>query len=271
MSLNRACQLMRISKTAYYYQPKKRESDKEIEGYLKILSEQHKRWGFKKMMLKARLDEKPWNHKRVYRIYCDLKLNLRIKPRKRLPSRQAKSLVQPLAPNLCWSIDFMSDMLSSGQKFRTLNVIDDYNREALSVSPRFTLTAAQVIRLLEELILTRGYPETIRVDNGPEFRSKLFREWAKLNQITLLYIQPGKPAQNGYIERFNRTYREDVLDMNLLSNLKEARELSENWRQNYNAERPHESLAGLTPIAFANRLLRSQSVIKKRNSTLDQC
>ncbi len=271
MSLNRACQLMRISKTAYYYQPKKRESDKEIEGYLKILSEQHKRWGFKKMMLKARLDEKPWNHKRVYRIYCDLKLNLRIKPRKRLPSRQAKSLVQPLAPNLCWSIDFMSDMLSSGQKFRTLNVIDDYNREALSVSPRFTLTAAQVIRLLEELILTRGYPEMIRVDNGPEFRSKLFREWAKLNQITLLYIQPGKPAQNGYIERFNRTYREDVLDMNLLSNLKEARELSENWRQSYNAERPHESLAGLTPIAFVSRLVRSQSVIKKRNSTLDQC
>lgn len=116
---------MSVSKTAYYYSPKKRVGDLEIECYLLALANAHKRWGFDKMMLKIKMDAKPWNHKRAYRIYCDLGLNIRIKPRKRIPKGDAKSLVQPIDTNICWSMDFMSDVLSSGQKFRTFNVIDD--------------------------------------------------------------------------------------------------------------------------------------------------
>jgi len=212
------------------------------------------------MMLKAKLDNKPWNHKRVYRIYCDLGLNIRIKPRKRTPKGEAKVLVQPIVSNICWSVDFMSDVLVCGDKFRTFNVIDDYNREGLLVEPGRSLPSSKIIKLLDQIALTRGYPDMIRADNGPEFRSVLFRLWALKHKILIHYIQPGKPAQNGFIERFNRTYREEVLDMNLFSNLIEAREITTDWLKEYNNERPHESLDGLAPISFAER--RREFVVK---------
>lgn len=242
---------MSISKTAYYYQSKKRDDDDAIEVYLQSLAEKHKRWGFDKMMLKARLDGKPWNHKRVYRVYCKIGLNIRVKPRKRIPKGEAKVLIQPIRPNICWSMDFMSDALICGRKFRTLNVIDDYNREGLMVEPSFSLPAKKVTWLLERIAAKRGYPEMIRVDNGAEYTSKEFKDWADEHHILIDYIQPGKPAQNGFIERFNRTYREDILDMNLFHSLNEVRSITQNWLILYNEERPHESLGGLTPTQFA--------------------
>ena len=251
LSLNRACMLVSISKTAYYYKAKKNTDDTEIENYLQLQAEHHKRWGFNKMMLKAKADGKSWNHKRVYRIYCKLCLNIRVKPRKRIPKGEAKMLIQPSYSNICWSADFMSDVLSCGDKFRTFNVIDDYNREALLVEPGTSLPANKIITLLDQKVLFRGYPDIIRVDNGPEFRSSVFRVWAKKNNIFIQYIQPGKPAQNGFIERFNRTYREEVLDMNLFSSLAEVKEITKEWLKEYNNERPHESLKGLAPINFA--------------------
>jgi putative transposase len=175
LSLNRACELVSISKTAYYHKPKKRSTDMEIESYLRLLAQEHKRWGFDKMMLKAKTDTKTWNHKHVYRIYCELGLNIRVKPRKRMPKGEAKMLTQPIYSNMCWSIDFMSDVLSYGYKFRTFNVIDDYNREGLLVMPGSSLPANKVTMLLDQVALTRGYPVMIRVDNGPEFRSTVFR------------------------------------------------------------------------------------------------
>ena len=162
------------------------------------------------MMSKIKQMGYPWNHKRVYRIYCELSLNIRVKPKKRIVGREAKPLVQPLQPNICWSIDFMSDSLISGRKFRTLNVIDDYNREALLIKPSLSLPSSYVTKLLEQLIAEKGLPDMFRIDNGPEFISDCFKKWAKANNILLHYIQPGKPAQNGFIERFNRTYREDI-------------------------------------------------------------
>ena len=206
---------MSISKTSYYHQPKKRAGDTEIEAYLTALAKDHKRWGFDKMMQKAKLDGKSWNHKRVYRIYCELKLNIRIKPRKRIPKGEAKVLIQPIQANVCWSMDFMTDVLMNNQKFRTLNIIDDYNREALMIEPKHSLPACTVTQLVGQVAAQRGYPDMIRVDNGPEFVSSVFKEWAEQHHILIHYIQPGKPAQNGFIERFNRTYREAVLDMNL--------------------------------------------------------
>ena len=221
------------------------------------------------MMQKSKLDKKCWNHKRVYRIYCELGLNIRIKPRKRIPAGEAKALMQPLQANVCWSLDFMSDALHNGRRFRTFNVIDDYNREALLVAPSYSLPAQRVTQLLEQVALTRGYPATIRVDHGPEFESNEFKSWAKEHHILIHFIQPGKPAQNGFIERFNRTYREDILDMNLFFNLQEVKRITKEWMRSYNQERPHESLAGMAPIPFA-QAREKLTKIKQGNSTFKQ-
>lgn len=226
--------------------------DAEIKAYLLELAMEHKRWGFEKMMLQAKSDGKPWNHKRVYRVYCELKLNIRVKPRKRLPKGEAKALVYPIRPNVCWSMDFMSDVLCTSQKFRTFNVIDDYNRQALLVEPAYALPSATVTSLIDKLAKVRGYPRMIRVDNGPEFSSRNFKQWASNRGIEILYIQPGKPAQNGLIERFNRTFREEVLDMNYFDSLDEVKKISINWVEKYNHRRPHDSLMGMTPIKFSN-------------------
>lgn len=194
---------------------------------------------------------KGWNHKRIRRVYCDLRLNLRIRPRKRLPKRHPKPLGQPSRSNESWSLDFMSDSLSNGRAFRTLNIIDDYNREALWIEVDSSLPAERVVRVLEMLIDWRGHPKQIRTDNGPEFISHKLTEWAKAQQIVLAHIQPGKPAQNAYIERFNRTFREDILDAYLFNSLSEVRKVTEQWLEEYNAIRPHDALQGLSPYQFA--------------------
>jgi putative transposase len=194
-----------------------------------------------------------WNHKRVYRFYRELSLNLRIKPKKRLPNRTPIPLHQPLSPNLFWSMDFMSDSLASGKKFRTLNILDDFNREALAIEIDYSLPAERVVRTLEQVALLRGYPTILRVDNGPELISKRLLEWADEHGVTINHIQPGKPAQNGYIERFNRTYREDILDQYLFSNLTEVRDLTDEWLIMYNGERPHSSLNNQTPWEVLNK------------------
>ncbi|WP_345790303.1 IS3 family transposase [Piscirickettsia salmonis] len=249
LSGNKACKMCRIGRSVYRYQPKKQVADTKIKKVLTDLAKVHHRWGFDKMMAKIKQNY-AWNHKRVYRVYCELKLNLRIKPRKRVSPREAKMLVQPIVSNHCWSLDFMSDTLSNKRKFRTLNVIDDYNRECLLIEPAFSLPSMVVTRLLDQVAESKGYPEVIRSDNGPEFISSDFTKWAEQHNILLHHIQPGKPAQNGFIERFNRTYRQDILDAHWFYNLEEVREITEPWVDQYNNERPHESLANLSPINF---------------------
>ncbi len=145
----------------------------------------------------------------------------------------------------------MSDALSTGRTFRTLNVIDDFNREALWIEVDTSLPAERVVRVLEQLLAWRGKPASIRMDNGPELISQCLENWAREKNIDLLHIQPGKPAQNAYIERFNRTYREDVLDAYLFDDLQEVRHITERWLEEYNTIRPHEALQGLLPRQFA--------------------
>lgn len=204
------------------------------------------------MMSKIKQQEYSWNHKRVYRIYCELGLNIRIKPKKRLPAREAVALVQPIKPNICWSMDFMTDVLANGRRFRTLNIIDDYNREALLIRPVMSLPAQMVIKSIDEIAGIRGYPSIIRVDNGPKFRALIFKEWAAQHSIFIQYIQPGKPAQNAFIERFNRTYREDVLDMYIFENLSDVIRITSEWMRSYNNDRPHEALGNQAAKQFAN-------------------
>ncbi len=250
ISERRACRVIGLSRSVYRYQVQ-RPDDTTIKTALMVLAEQHRRWGFGKMMDWLRQQEYTWNHKRVYRVYCALGLNLRVKPKKRLPTRHPKPLAQPTVVNHCWSVDFMSDSLTSGRAFRTLNIIDDFNREALWIEVDTSLPARRVIRVLEQVAAERGYPQVIRSDNGPEFIAQVIADWASDHHLSWAFIEPGKPAQNAYIERFNRTYREDVLDAYLFDTLEEVRAITETWIDDYNSIRPHAALAGVTPLAFA--------------------
>jgi len=250
VSERRVCRVLNVSRCAYRYQAKK-TNDHQIEQELRQLAEHKRSWGYGKMIDYLKHQGYGWNHKRIYRVYCDLGLNLRRKPKKRLPARSAQVLAQPAQANQSWSLDFMSDSLSSGRAFRTLNILDDYNREALWIEVDTSLPAERVIQVLEMLLLWRGVPQQVRMDNGPELISHRLEAWAQEHGIQLVHIQPGKPAQNAYIERFNRTFREDVLDAYLFSSLEEVREIVEPWIDEYNAIRPHEALRGLSPHQFA--------------------
>lgn len=144
----------------------------------------------------------------------------------------------------------MSDSLFCGRRFRTFNVVDDFNREALAIEVDLNLPSQRVIRVLERVAAWRGYPSKLRMDNGPEFISTTLAEWADEHGIALDFIKPGKPTQNSYIERFNRTYRDEVLNMYVFHNLTQVRELTDNWIRQYNEERPHDSLGDLTPWEY---------------------
>ena len=223
-----------------------------IKALLLKLSSQYPSYGFKTLFGLLRSKGNTWNHKRVRRLYCSLKLNLKRKPKKRLAPRSAQQLMVPHQANHTWSIDFMHDALSCGRTFRTMNVIDDYRRQCLGIKLAFSLPSVVATQHLDQIAKTRGYPSFIRLDNGPEHISNHFQQWAVHHGITLLFIQPGKPAQNAYIERFNRSYREAVLDMYLFENLKEAKKLTREWVNHYNYERPHQAL-GMQP-PFTGRL-----------------
>lgn len=250
MSERWACRLLGICRTLYRYQATKSD-DGEIQEHLHKLAERKPRWGLRKMYDYLRNQDYTWNHKRVRRVYRELKLNLRVKPKKRLPSREPKPLMQPEVANISWSLDFMSDSLSSGRAFRTLNIIDDFNREVLWIEIDLSLPALRTVRVLEMIASWRGYPKQIRMDNGPELISQNMSDWAEAHGVELAFIEPGKPAQNAYIERFNHTFREDVLDAYLFSSLQEAKDITEEWIEEYNAIRPHDALQGMTPYQYA--------------------
>ena len=250
ISERRSCRILDLSRSAYRYQAKSID-DQRIKQELQRLANSQPRWGYGKMIDYLRRQGYVWNHKRIYRVYCEMGLNMHRKPKKRLPARAAQALVVPRQPDQTWSLDFMSDSLANGRTFRTLNVIDDFNREALWIEVDTSLPAERVVQVLDKLLFERAAPQQIRMDNGPELIAQRLESWAEVKQIKLTYIQPGKPAQNAYIERLNRTFREDVLGAYLFDDLQEVRTITEQWLEDYNSIRPHEALHGLTPRQFA--------------------
>lgn len=249
VSVSRACRIVSLPRSQFYYDAVK--DDAAVIHALQELAFKHPSYGFRKLFAYIRRSGAAWNHKKVYRVYRLLKLNKRRKGKRRLPARVRQPLTQQTNINQTWSMDFMSDAMVGNRKFRTFNLLDDCSREALAIEVDTSLSSKRIIRTLDRVIERRGKPKTLRADNGPEFTSKELELWAKDRGIALQYIQPGKPAQNGYIERFNRLYREAVLDAYLFFDLYQVKQLTEEWIEEYNERRPHESLNNLTPVEWS--------------------
>lgn len=252
LSITGACMLTGMCRSQYYYTSKK--DDSAVIQALDELSAKHPVYGFRKLYAYLRRAGKGWNHKKVYRVYKLLKMNKKRRGKRRLPLRQRIPLEQQESINQKWSMDFMSDSLASGGKFRTFNVMDDCSREVLTIEIGSSISSRRVTRALEQIIDWRGKPLSVRVDNGPEFTSHHFELWCKDQGISIQYTQPGKPTQNGYIERFNRSYRKEILDAYLFFSLAEVREHTGVWMDEYNNRRPHEGLGDLTPAELAKNL-----------------
>jgi putative transposase len=251
LSVKRSCASVQLSRTAYYQPPRdRRQVDVPVVDTLNRMVEKHPRWGFWKCFDRMRLDGCEWNHKRVYRVYRAMRLNLPRRTKRRLPVRERQTLEVAARPNAIWSLDFMSDALFQGKRFRTLNVLDEGVREALDIVIDTSIPSGRVVRALDQLGSIRGLPEAIRCDNGPELTSEIFQEWCSERGIEIRYIQPGKPNQNAYIERFNRTYREEILNAYLFATLEEVREITEEWLEVYNERRPHDALGRVPPSVF---------------------
>lgn len=256
-NVSQACRVIQMAPSTYYYEAKPKQDD-EVVNALQELVDKHPAIGFWQCYYRLRRKGGKWNHKRLYRVYTSMKLNIRRKAKRRLPERIKMPLSVPCAPNQMWSLDFMSDSLTDGRKFRLLNVIDDFNRESLSIEVDTSLPALRVVRVLENIIAKKGKPANLRCDNGPEFISHMLRDWCEQNQITLQYIQPGEPTQNAYIERNNGSLRRELLNAYLFTTLKEIRTMSVQWQLDYNASRPHKALNYDSPTQYYQRWVNGQ-------------
>ncbi len=264
LSIRRACNVVGLARSAWYCKPVDwTNRDSAVIDALQTMVEKRRRWGFWKCFNRLRLDGHPWNHKRVYRIYTALGLNHRRKTKKRLPKRTMQPLEVAPAPNEVWSIDFMHDGLYGGRPFRTFNVLDDGVREILDIEIDTSLPGPRIVRVLERVKAWRGVPKAIRCDNGPELLSGAFTSWCEENDIEIRYIQPGKPNQNAFIERFNRTYREEVLSAYLFDDLDQVRDITWEWMQEYNEERPHDALDNVPPTVFREAVEAGNSTFKR--------
>jgi len=249
VSERRACELIGVARSTCRYQ-RKEDADRDLRAALRTLALERPRFGYRR--LKVLLGRRGWsvNRKRVYRLYREEGLAVRRRKRKRVAVERTP-LRLPGRVDEVWTMDFTHDALSGGRKFRTLNLMDGYTREALAIEVDTSLPGARVVRVLERLRERRGVPERIQVDNGPEFISQVVDQWAYDRGVTLNFIRPGKPTDNGHIESFNGKFRDECLNQYWFVNLVEARERIEAWRQDYNQERPHSSLGYQTPAQFA--------------------
>jgi putative transposase len=254
VSERRACEVIDQPRMTQRYKIKQPDRDKTLTKEIKKLAKRYKRYGYR--MITAKLRQNGWivNHKRVQRI-CQkegLQVPYRRKFKKAKGSSENSCAVKKAEyPNHVWTYDFMSDQTEDGRKLKLLTVLDEFTRESPAIEVGRSMMAKDVIAELEYLFMVRGAPKFIRSDNGPEFIADAIKKWLKQKQVGTLYIEPGSPWENGYIESFNGKLRDEILDREVFYSVKEAKVIVEDWRLEYNNHRPHSGLGYMTPAAFA--------------------
>lgn len=256
VSQKRACRVMLLQRASWYYRSRKDEQA-ALRMRIKEIAAVRIRYGYLRIHVLLKREGWKINHKRVYRLYREEGLNLRAKrPRKRVSAAPRIGRSDITDMNQCWSMDFVSDTLFDGRRFRALTIVDNISRECLGIKADQGITGEHVVGLLERICFSRGAPGMIRVDNGPEFISKALDKWAYENTVTLDFSRPGKPTDNAFIESFNGSFRDECLNVNWFQTLGDARAKIETWRKEYNEFRPHSSLGDLTPRDFARKQAR---------------
>jgi putative transposase len=248
--VTRACGLTGISRSLFGYQSRRPPSTGLIER-LKALAAEKRRYGYRRLHVLLRREGYEINRKRTYRLYRDAGLAVRRRKRKRYALGDRRPLPKPDAPNRSWSMDFVADGLADGRKVRCLTIVDDCTRECLAIEVDTSLTGRRVVAVLDRLADNRDLPRSITVDHGPEFEGQKLDAWAYGRAVQLAFIRPGKPVENAYIESFNGRFRDECLNEHWFVTMAQARQVIENWRVEYNEERPHSSLGYRTPSRFA--------------------
>lgn len=265
MSQRRACRLVSMNRSSCRYAPRPRADEGEVRLRIVELAHRWRRFGYRRLLALLKREGRLINHKRVWRLYSDEGLAVRKKRRKRM--KAAARSPRPAAaqsPNARWALDFMADATACGARLRTLNVVDEFTRECLAIEVDTSLSGSRVARLLERLVMERGQPAELRMDNGPEFTGHALDAWAYGRQVVLQFIEPGKPSQNGCVESFNGRMRDECLNQHWFANIPHARRVIENWRKEYNDARPHSALGYLTPSEFAQQWRDAQ----RRNASV---
>ena len=252
VSERRACSLVGISRLTYRYRGRDK-GDGPIRERMRALAHRWLRFGYRRLGVMLERENMAANHKRIYRLYTEEGLKVRRKRKKLRSQVRTAPMLVPSRVNERWSMDFMSDCLATGRRFRTLNIVDDLTRECPAIEVDTSLPGARVVRVLDKLAILRGLPDTIVIDNGSEFTGRALDAWANKHGVKLHFIDPGKPVQNAYIESFNGKFRDECLDLHWFTDLADAKEKIESWRVEYNQVRPHSSLGNTTPEAFAER------------------
>lgn len=260
LSERQARRVVNMSASSFRYRP---APDRNIvlRAQIVTLAQRYRRYGAGMIYLKLRQAGEIVNHKRVGRLYSQEQLQLRRRQRKKVPIRDRQPLLRPQAANEVWSMDFVFDRSSDGRIIKNLAIVDDATHESVLLRPERAISGIMVIRILDELRLTRGLPRVIRTDNGKEFCGRAMLTWAHQNNVTLRLIEPGKPNQNAYIESFNGRFRDECLNEHWFLNLEHARAIIEAWRREYNEERPKKALGGLTPAAYARQLAERSATV----------
>jgi putative transposase len=254
LSLRRACHIIGLSRTSYRYSPKEKVDEPVIRAKLKELAQKRKRFGCPRLHVMLRRAGFKINHKRTERIYKEEGLSLRVKRRKKMAATLRAEVPRPMHPNHIWSMDFMKDALSDGRKLKVLPIVDEYTKKCFRIEVDTSITGARVVRTLNEITPVEGLPEIIIIDNGPEFIGRALDEWAYRRGVKLFFITPGKPVENMYMESFNGRLRDECLNLHYFTSIDHARRIAEEWRVDYNTERPHSSLDDLTPEEFIRKL-----------------
>lgn len=251
-SQRRACGLARMNRSSFTYSSQRR-SDAATRARLRELAGQRPRYGYRRLHVLMTREGHVLNHKRLYRIYREEGLAVRRRRRKRIAASARRPMAVPTRTTQRWSMDFTSDTLADSRPFRTFNVVDDFSRECLAIEVDTSLPGVRVVRVLERIAGERGLPESVVIDNGPEFTGKVLDAWAYRRGVQLSFIRPGKPVENAFIESFNGKFRDECLNEHWFTGLNDARFTIEAWRRDYNQVRPHSSLGGLTPVEFARQ------------------